>query len=170
MKYVTIDLDKCVGCRNCEYACSFKQSDDFDRKDSNIRVNFYAETISCIPMTCMHCTEAWCMEVCPANAISKDEETGAIIINQDRCAGCKMCMMSCPYGNIHFDSIKLVSQKCDLCGGDPNCVKFCISGALQFEEAEDLFNSKRQALDGKLQQLINNKKIKVKGGEENGKQ
>ncbi|MBN2287615.1 MAG: 4Fe-4S dicluster domain-containing protein [Tissierellales bacterium] len=165
MKYITIDLDKCVSCSNCEYACAFAQTEDFARKDSNIRVNYYPETVTSITMTCMHCTDAWCMEVCPANAISKDEATGAVVIDQDQCAGCKMCIMVCPFGNIHFNPTKLVSQKCDLCGGDPNCVKFCISGALQFEEAEELFDSKRTKLDGKLNQLILEGKIKIKGGE-----
>jgi Fe-S-cluster-containing dehydrogenase component len=165
MKFISIDMDKCVGCMNCEYACSFIQNEDFARKDSNIRVNYYPETVTNITMTCMQCTEAWCLEVCPANAISRDEETGVVKIDQDKCAGCKMCMLACPFGNIHFNATKLVSQKCDLCGGDPNCVKFCISGALQFEESEDLFESKRSSLDGKLQQLITDGKIKVKGGE-----
>jgi anaerobic carbon-monoxide dehydrogenase iron sulfur subunit len=164
LKYITIDLDKCVACRNCEYACSFQQSEDFDRNNSNIRVNFYPETVTCIPMTCMHCTKAYCMEICPANAIKRNEETGAISVNQDKCVGCKMCMLSCPFGNIHFDTLKLVSKKCDLCGGDPSCVRYCISGALQFEEEENLFESKRKSLDGLLRQLVRNNKIKIGGG------
>ncbi len=161
MKFISIDLEKCVGCMNCEYACSFKQTEDFERKDSNIRVNYYPETAISVTMTCMQCEEAFCMEVCPANAISRNEETGAVIIDQDQCAGCKMCMLACPFGNIHFNTSRLVSQKCDLCGGDPNCVKFCISGALEFVESEELFESKRKSLDGQLQQLIKAGRLNV---------
>lgn len=168
MKHITIDLDRCVGCRNCEYACSFQQTGDFGRMDSRIRVNFYPETVTCIPMTCMHCTDGWCMEVCPANAISRDEETGIVAIDEDRCAGCKMCMLACPLGSIHFNTVKLVSEKCDLCGGDPECVKHCISGALQFVEDETLFESKREALDGMLQRMLAAERITCTGGTHHG--
>lgn len=152
MRIVTVDPNKCVGCRNCEYACAFKQKNDFSQKNSNIRVNVYPEERVCVPMTCVHCEEAWCMEVCPANAISRDEKTGAIKVDKDKCAGCKMCMLSCPFGNIHFDSKALVSQKCDLCEGEPNCVKHCISGALSYEDVED-FGNNRKHLDAKLKDM-----------------
>ena len=44
----------------------------------------------------MHCDEAWCLEVCPAAAIRRDPETGAVVIDAARCAGCKMCLLACP--------------------------------------------------------------------------
>jgi Fe-S-cluster-containing hydrogenase component 2 len=47
-----------------------------------------------------------------------------------------------------------VARKCDLCGGDPQCVKFCISGALQFVEAEEAFAFRRTSLDAKLTDLL----------------
>ncbi len=165
MRVVTMDPSKCVACRNCEYACAFKQKGDFKRKDSNIRVNYYPQVRVCIPLTCVHCNEAWCMEVCPAGAIKRNEETGAVEIDQNRCAGCKMCMLSCPFGNVHFDSEKLVSRKCNLCEGDPTCVKFCISGALQYEEVDEAFESKRKGFDSKLRTLLEEIKSDMKGGE-----
>ena len=143
-----------MACRNCEYACAFKQSGDFARRASHIRVNFYARERACVPLTCMHCDEAWCLEVCPAAAISRDAETGAITIDESRCAGCKMCLLACPSGNVHFDAVEGVSRKCDLCGGDPMCVRSCISGALQFVDAEDAFASRREALDASLRRLM----------------
>jgi len=94
------------------------------------------------------------MEVCPAAAISRSEESGAVVIDRDQCAGCKMCMLACPFGNIHFDAEQQIGKKCDLCGGDPACVKFCISGALQFEEEEIAFQSKRSMLDGRLKAIF----------------
>lgn len=165
MKYITVDLEKCIGCLNCEFACAFKQNNNFRTVDSNIRVHFYPETRTTITLTCMHCADAWCMAICPADAIRKNQETGAVTIDQSKCAGCKMCMMACPFGNIHFDGEQLVSKKCNLCEGDPNCVKHCISGALQFEEAEDVFDSKRIRVDGKLSQLVSSNRIKIKDGE-----
>lgn len=132
MRFITMDVTKCVVCRNCEYACSFRQNGDFKREDSNIRVEYHNDVKICLPQTCMHCEDAWCLEICPAAAISKNSGTGAIEIDSNRCAGCKMCILACPFGNIHFDKINMISHKCNLCQGEPNCVSFCISGALQY--------------------------------------
>jgi len=154
MRIVTVDPRNCVACSNCEYACSFKQSNDFSRRDSYIRVNFYPEERACIPLTCFHCSDAWCLEVCPTGAISRNEETGAVVIESSRCAGCKMCMFACPFGNIYFNTRVCVSSKCDLCEGDPNCVKHCISGALQFEQEDEAFQFKRRHFDARLKSLL----------------
>ncbi len=136
MRFLTMDVTKCVVCRNCEYACAFRQVGDFDRNKSNIRVEYYPEVNICLPMTCLHCDDTWCLEVCPAAAISRNEATGAVEINGKRCVGCKICSLSCPFGNIYFDHDNQISHKCDLCQGEPNCVKFCISGALQYTTGE----------------------------------
>jgi Fe-S-cluster-containing dehydrogenase component len=154
MRIVTVDPDSCVACRNCEYACAFRQSGDFERGASHIRVNFYAQERACVPLTCMHCAEAWCLEVCPAAAISRDPGTGAVMIDEARCAGCKMCLLACPYGNVHFDQEDGVSRKCDLCGGDPMCVRCCTSGALEFIEADEVADRRREALDARLRRAL----------------
>ncbi len=154
MRIVTADADACVACRDCEYACAFEHGGDFDRAASLIRVNFYAEESAAIPLTCMHCADAWCLEVCPAAAIARDPGTGAVTIDASRCAGCKMCLLACPMGNIHFDAELGVSRKCDLCGGDPACVRFCTSQALRFVEAEDAAEARREALDASLRRLV----------------
>ncbi|MBW1636002.1 MAG: 4Fe-4S dicluster domain-containing protein [Deltaproteobacteria bacterium] len=143
MRFITMDVTKCVVCRNCEYACSFRQAGDFDRDHSNIRVEYYDDVKICLPQTCMHCDNAWCLEICPAAAIIRNETTGAIEIISERCVGCEMCILACPFGNIHFDKINLVSRKCNLCEGEPNCVSFCISGALQYIEAENSYKNNR---------------------------
>jgi len=154
VRIVVADPDLCVACRDCEYACAFEHGGDFDRASSLIRVNFYAEDRACIPLTCMHCDEAWCLEVCPAGAISRAESSGAVEIDRARCAGCKMCLLACPLGNIHYDGELGVSTKCDLCGGDPACVRFCTSGALQFVEADVAADARREVLDASLRRLV----------------
>lgn len=155
MKMITIDQSKCVGCRNCEMACAYSRTKETcESKESNIKITHYIDDRIIIPMTCLHCEEAWCMSVCPANAISRDEKTNAVVIDKNRCAGCKMCILSCPYGNIHFDSEELVSRKCTLCGGNPKCVGHCISGALKYEEIDDAVISKRKKVDSRLKDVF----------------
>jgi Fe-S-cluster-containing dehydrogenase component len=155
MKIVTMNPDLCVGCRNCEMACAFARTKETcESKESNIKVNHYIDERILIPMTCLHCSEAWCMEVCPAGAISRDEKTNAVLIDKDKCAGCKMCILACPYGNIHFDSVDLISRKCDLCGGDPKCVTHCIAGALEFVEEEKAFDFRRKEADVRIKSIL----------------
>jgi len=154
MRIVVVDPDSCVACRNCEYACAYRQNGDFARSASHIRVNFYPEERACVPLTCMHCAKAGCLEVCPAAAISRDPETGAVEVDETRCAGCKMCLLACPYGNVHFDKVASVSRKCDLCGGDPMCVRSCTAGALQFVEADEAVDRRREAVDARLRRIL----------------
>ena len=150
VRIVTVDPDSCVACRNCEYACAFRQSGDFHRSRSNIRVEYYPAERACVPFTCLHCSDAWCLEVCPAGAIGRDPDTGAVLIDASRCAGCKLCLLACPFGNIHFDPDEGVSRKCDLCGGEPRCVGTCTSGALDYLEAEEVSAMRRATLDARL--------------------
>ncbi len=151
MKVITMDTTKCVGCRNCELACAFaKSKETCEQTASMIRVNHYIEEHTVVPMTCLHCEDAWCMSVCPAGAITRDPETNAVVIQQEKCAGCKMCILACPYGNIHFDHEKQVSAKCNLCNGKPKCVGHCIAGALKFEEIEDYTKRARRRVDLQL--------------------
>jgi Fe-S-cluster-containing dehydrogenase component len=142
-----MDPRRCVACGHCENVCAFRQSNDFDRHFSSIRVNHYPEQSVCLPLTCVHCTVAWCMEVCPAGAIARNPETRAAEIDPARCIGCKMCMLACPFGAVHFDPRREVCIKCDLCGGDPQCVKHCFPGALRFEAEEELHRPNRSRVD-----------------------
>jgi Fe-S-cluster-containing hydrogenase component 2 len=65
-------------------------------------------------------------------AISRNEETGALAVNEDLCVGCKTCVIACPLGGVLYHYIKGCAMKCDLCGGDPECVKSCLYGAIEF--------------------------------------
>ena len=65
------------------------------------------------------------------------DENNAVVMNSSKCIGCKLCMNACPLGNIGVNTEKKQMHKCDLCGGDPKCVKFCPSGALVFEDPAD---------------------------------
>jgi Fe-S-cluster-containing dehydrogenase component len=73
------------------------------------------------------------MDVCPVNAISKDSDTGIVKIDGGVCTGCGACVNACYYGAVKIDPDKNTAIKCDLCGGDPKCVKVCtFSGAIRY--------------------------------------
>ena len=80
-------------------------------------------------------------------AISKDAETGAVVENTDLCIGCRMCTVACPLGGISINYETGKSIKCDLCGGDPFCVKVCGYGALSYIPLEqDGMKRRRKAV------------------------
>ena len=72
------------------------------------------------------------MRACPVEAITLDESTGAKIVSEERCVGCKVCTIACPFGTINYDFDSGKVTKCDLCGGDPACVKVCPQDAIHF--------------------------------------
>ena len=84
-------------------------------------------------VTCLQCAIPMCQDICPTGAIFKDEEDGVVRINQDRCVGCGLCTVVCPYGGVFFDPVTQKSVKCDYCDGDPKCVAACPQNALSFE-------------------------------------
>jgi carbon-monoxide dehydrogenase iron sulfur subunit len=95
------------------------------------------------------------MDVCPMGAITYNDQTGAVIIDSDRCIGCKMCVYVCPLGAcILVESDKFSVVKCDLCNGDPECVKYCVYGALEYVEASELTSLKRRESIEKLAQAL----------------
>ena len=94
-------------------------------------------------MQCQQCDDPACMNICPSKAIYLDEATGAKVIDQDKCIGCKMCMIACPFGAISVDPLSKKVVKCDLCVGDPECVKFCPTDAIEYVTA-DVYGLMRQ--------------------------
>lgn len=135
MKMLQIYPEKCVGCKLCELACSFSHFEEFNPSISFItNANFQDEPFFFVSMTCFQCEEPYCMKICPAKAIKINEETKAMVIDKNRCVGCRMCTLACPFGNIIFLERDGVSGKCDLCNGDPQCVKICPNEAIQYLE------------------------------------
>jgi len=111
---------------------------------SRIQVQKREELAINVPMFCLQCEQAFCKEVCPVHAISRDKDTGAMVINQDSCIGCRACLMVCPFGAIGQDPETRIMVKCDLCGGDPKCVQWCPNEAIQYEEAQVAASSKQR--------------------------
>jgi NAD-dependent dihydropyrimidine dehydrogenase PreA subunit len=76
-----------------------------------------------VPYTCTQCADAWCMTACPVDAIRIDAATGAKVVHEDVCVGCKVCTIACPFGTVNYVADSGKVQKCDLCGGDPACAE-----------------------------------------------
>lgn len=135
-KVLTVDTNLCTGCRVCELVCSLIKEGECNPRKARVRVLKIEREGFDFPLTCQHCGEPLCKEVCPVNALSRDSQTGAIVLNEKACIGCRACIMACPFGVATYDSQKGVARKCDLCEGDPKCVSFCETHALQYERPE----------------------------------
>ena len=98
---MVIDLDKCTGCQACTTACAMENNTL--PGESWQDVLFYNEgrhphtSIKWFPRPCMQCENPSCVYVCPTRATYKTED-GVVLVDWDRCIGCKYCMIACPYG------------------------------------------------------------------------
>ena len=140
------DLDRCTGCHACVLACSTENELDWETSWRQI-VTFNEEHEPTLPtfhlsLACNHCADAPCMRHCPALAIRRDDSTAAVLIEADRCIGCKYCSWACPYDAPRFDSTAQVMGKCTSCnhrlteGREPACVELCPTTALGFGSLE----------------------------------
>ena len=134
-----------MGCRLCEIHCVVQHS-----KSKNIIKTYkgdYPKPLSRIVveekghlsfgLQCRHCENAPCLSSCITGAMHRDKKTGAVLCDEDKCVGCWMCIMSCPFGVIAKSTEgKKVVSKCDLCAGEktPVCVLNCPNGAIVLEE------------------------------------
>ncbi len=136
MKSLLITPEKCTGCLQCEMACSMENEGIFNTAKSRIKVFDFEHDGRKVPYTCTQCAEAWCLHACPVEAIKMDAATGAKIVLEDVCVGCKVCTIACPFGTVNYnhDSGKVV--KCDLCGGDPWCAQACPTGAITYVDSD----------------------------------
>jgi Fe-S-cluster-containing dehydrogenase component len=150
-----VDVDKCTRCYACEIACRQEHDLSFETKSRWCRVMtieprwIKAELyMDFVPYMCFQCDDPPCAYFCPVNAISKRED-GIVVVDEETCTGCKLCIYGCPYGLMFYNEVKGTAGKCDLCidridnGLEPSCVKHCIGGAIQFVTPTELANITR---------------------------
>ena len=101
-KSLHIDPGKCTGCLQCEMACSYEHTGTFNPSRSFIKVFTFHHEGRFAPYTCTQCDEAWCLHACPVEAITVDKATGAKVVNESTCVGCKVCTIACPFGTINY--------------------------------------------------------------------
>ncbi len=128
---LVIDANICTGCKLCELVCSLVKEGEVNPAKARIYIEEYLFEGMRVPRVCVNCTEPLCIPSCPTEAITKDRETGWTKIDYDECTQCMACVDACPYGGIRASRENTV-LKCDLCGGDPECVKFCVIQAISF--------------------------------------
>ena len=135
----------CTDCGTCESVCDKLAVDVFTIEDE-------AGIIS-IPIMCMQCEDAACMAVCPSKAVYRDDSY-AVLVDEKKCIGCKLCVSACPFGCISYDHNEKKILKCDLCGGSPDCVKYCPKTALVFEEPTEANMNKKRNIAKKFKGLL----------------
>lgn len=147
MKRVQVDEKYCVGCGLCEVYCRTQHSKTKDvvkahkKEDPKpvARIRREEDAPVTLPIQCRHCEDAPCIDACITGAMSRDEETGVVTRDEDKCVGCWTCVMVCPLGAIKRDKEgESIASKCDLCPGEetPVCVENCPNEALKYEEVE----------------------------------
>jgi carbon-monoxide dehydrogenase iron sulfur subunit len=147
-KVLITDPLKCNGCMECVAACSLKYTGL--RNGERTRVYILDGEGFYLPIMCQHCQHPSCMAGCPENAIYRDNELNRVMINQDLCIGCKMCVSACPTGAMAFDENRGLAYKCDLCGGNPECVMVCDTKALDYVDAFQLQYPRLREAAGRL--------------------
>jgi len=161
-KAIMVTVEKCLACKNCEVACALAHSKSGLLEEAitesprpQKRVTVEAAGEHAVPMQCRHCEDAPCIAVCPTAAIHRQQADGPVLIEQDRCIGCKFCLMVCPFGVIDVTTADQVGGgkvivKCDLCierakaGQGPACIQACPTKALVLVDEKNFTASRRK--------------------------
>lgn len=174
---LVIDLDTCVGCHACATSCKewnaggiagpLTDENPYGKDPFGVwfnRVHSYElaeETTSTtaaapqpamtlhFPRSCLHCETPACVTVCPTGASYKRAEDGIVLVDEDKCIGCKLCSWACPYGAREYSEVEGVMKKCTLCVDriynenlpeaerQPACVQACPTRARHFGDLGD---------------------------------
>ncbi|MGF1528947.1 MAG: 4Fe-4S dicluster domain-containing protein [Candidatus Competibacterales bacterium] len=135
LKSLQIEPEKCTGCLQCEMACSLTQEGIMNPAKSRIKVFSFHDEGKFVPYTCTQCDEAWCMHACPVDAIKLDKSTGAKVVDEALCVGCKVCTIACPFGTVNYNVSTGKVVKCNLCDGEPACAEACPTDAITYVDA-----------------------------------
>ena len=122
--WIARDYAACSGCKRCEIACSFKHEGWIWPEASRVRVFMPFPGVE-VPHLCSQCMDYPCVGSCSVQALSVDSVTKAVLVDREKCYSCGVCIKACP-GNVPFlhpgDNKASI---CNLCNGDPECVKVC---------------------------------------------
>ena len=135
-RFIMANSQQCIGCRACEVACVMAHNDEqhvLSERHFHPRITVLKSGAKSTPVTCHHCENAPCAQSCPNGAISKCDDS--VQVNQQKCIGCKACVVACPFGTMEIvvtpldkDNVKASAHKCDLCHTRPQgpaCIENC---------------------------------------------
>jgi anaerobic dimethyl sulfoxide reductase subunit B len=165
-KSIYLDIEFCVGCGACIVAC-MDQNDIYPEKGQPAFRRIYRieegqfpeASIQYISAACMHCEDTPCVVGCPTGALTKDDRTGAVMVNKALCIGCHSCALACPFGVPRYDQDEKM-QKCNLCverveaGLEPACVRVCPTEALKFESANKIQGIRESRFVGNIVKAV----------------
>ena len=163
MKTFIVDVSICNGCYCCQIACKDEHvGNDWtpyakpqpDTGHFWLKLNEYIRgtvpkvKMHYVPVLCMHCDDAPCMTACPIEGAIYKTEDGLVIIDPEKCTGCKNCVDVCPFDAVFFNEDLNIAQKCSGCAHllnsqewkVPRCVDACPTEALKFGEADEMHN------------------------------
>ena len=144
---IVVNLDRCTGCYSCEITCKMENDialgEHWNKMLQRGPFGDYPNmTRYLLPTMCQQCADAPCVHVCPTGASYRDGNN-VVLIDREKCIGCKYCMAACPYGvRIQIEKTGVI-EKCRFCwyegepGNPPACVGTCISGARVFGDLDD---------------------------------
>ncbi len=145
-KEIFVRMDRCVGCHSCELACAVEHSAGKSLYTAIVgkpapRKRLYVEAVGdrSVPLVCRHCEDAPCAGVCRTGSMTQDPLTRIVSHAPDKCIGCWMCAMACPYGMVGRMKEYRAAVKCDRCPDreQPACVSACLTRALVFTGEEE---------------------------------
>jgi len=130
--------DKCDGCRECEKACVKAHPNAVASGKSRIIITKEGSEKPTAAM-CVHCETCPPSELCPSALLEFHDEGKYWTLDEHRCFACMSCIPRCPFGGIFFEGAFGVetAYTCDLCAGDPACIKACPKGALTLDKSRE---------------------------------
>jgi Fe-S-cluster-containing hydrogenase component 2 len=146
MKRLLVREELCSGCRACEVACVARHEGRFGTAATRIHIVKIESLGVEQPHVCRLCRHAPCLSACPTGALSRDDVTGTALLDTGACIGCSACVDACPFGVASLHPETGLALICDLCGGEPACVKRCATGAIVYADTGAGARARRERL------------------------